>query len=122
MTEIIYAIDVLTIISLVIIIPIICLICLLIYHYIDVRDYDKDYTKIMRLNEALKEYQERRWDIEDDIESTEDNYKDLKKRNNELKEKIKIYEHELITLDGLYASDNKEFKEPFRLDFSKIIK
>lgn len=35
---------------------------------------------------------------------------------------IKELEHELNSLDGLYASDNPEFKEPFKLDFHNIIR
>lgn len=37
-------------------------------------------------------------------------------------ERIGELEHELNTLDGLYASDNKEMENVFRLDFSKILK
>lgn len=35
---------------------------------------------------------------------------------------ITALEHELNALDGLYASDNPEFHEPFRLDFTKVLK
>ena len=31
-------------------------------------------------------------------------------------------EHELNTLDGLYCSDNPKFTEPFRLDFTDVLK
>ena len=47
--------------------------------------------------------------------------KRLSKEKKELENKLKIYEHELNCCDGLYASDNKEFKDYFRLDFSNII-
>ena len=47
--------------------------------------------------------------------------KRLSKEKRELENKLKIYEHELICCDGLYASDNEEFEDSFRLDFGNII-
>lgn len=47
--------------------------------------------------------------------------KRLSKEKKELENKLKIYEHELNCCDGLYASDNEEFKDCFRLNFSNII-
>ena len=37
-------------------------------------------------------------------------------------ERIKQLEHQLATLDGLYASDKEDMSEPFRLDFTEILK
>ena len=45
----------------------------------------------------------------------------LLKEKRELENELQIYEHELVCCDGLYASDNEEFEDYFRLDFSNII-
>ena len=34
---------------------------------------------------------------------------------------LKEIEHELISLNGLYASDNEEFKEAFQLDYTELL-
>ena len=34
---------------------------------------------------------------------------------------LDIVEHELICLNGLYASDNPNFTESFQLDFSELL-
>ena len=43
------------------------------------------------------------------------------RRLNNLDEKCKKLEHQLHSLNGLYASDQEDMSEPFRLDFSKIL-
>ena len=47
---------------------------------------------------------------------------ELKIMSKQQEERIKQLEHELATLDGLYASDKEDMSEPFRLDFSEILK
>ncbi len=34
---------------------------------------------------------------------------------------LKEIEHELTSLNGLYASDNEEFKDAFQLDYSELL-
>ena len=60
-------------------------------------------------------------DLEEKNNQLSKDLKSLLNEKRELENKLQIYEHELNCCDGLYASDNKEFKDYFRLDFSNII-
>lgn len=66
------------------------------------------------IDKRIVELEERNNQLSKDI-------KRLSKEKKELENKLKIYEHELNCCDGLYASDNEEFKDCFRLNFSNII-
>lgn len=37
------------------------------------------------------------------------------------KKLLEQIEHEFTSLHGLYASDNKEFNEPFQLDYKNLL-
>ena len=60
-------------------------------------------------------------DLEEKNNQLTKDIKSLLNEKIELENKLKIYEHELVCCDGLYASDNEEFEDYFRLDFSNII-
>ena len=64
---------------------------------------------------------ERIIDLEKKTNQLTKDIKNLLNEKRELENKLQIYEHELNCCDGLYASDNEEFEDYFRLDFSNII-
>ena len=55
------------------------------------------------------------------IQQLQKDCKELIQEKQKLQEKLQVFEHELAVADGLYASDNEEFKNYFRLDFSNLI-
>lgn len=50
------------------------------------------------------------------------NIKVLKGMMEKQNSRISELEHEIDTLNGLYASDDKSFNHPFRLDFTKVMR
>lgn len=45
----------------------------------------------------------------------------LKPQLHDLEKRVHVLEHDLTSVDGLYASDKEDFSHPFRLDFSKVL-
>lgn len=46
---------------------------------------------------------------------------ELSKLLNKMNNLLKKAEHELTTANGLYAADNREFKEAFRLEYTGLL-
>lgn len=74
-----------------------------------------------KLAQLVYEKEQKEQEIIKHIDLELDKSRDSKYRHLDVFSILNMALHELVTTNGLYASDNPEFKESFQLDNSKVI-